>query len=377
MIDVTPGQERVKGLFERALREGTLSHAYLLAGPEGLGKTAFARELGVALVTACEGCGACADCERARRGAHPDLHVLEREGELIRIEQIEPVIADLSLKPFAAARRVWVIPEAEALNAPAASKLLKSIEEPPSYVFFLLVTDRPERVMPTIVSRCQVVEFRPLGDEQVARHVREAHALDEGAAAALARLAQGAVERADRLAEDARGPGRRGEYLRHGAAAVGLARSSGEPDPVAAFVGVLERHQQHIRTGAKAALELTVAELEQQFQDRRDLDWHVERAEKRARREEGRARRVAALDAVDVLGSWLRDLWVVACGASEVLWNRDRSDEIAAAAVAAPEHYARLLAEVGRTRKDLYLNIDPKLALFAMFARFEEVAESA
>jgi DNA polymerase-3 subunit delta' len=244
-------------------------------------------------------------------------------------------------------------------------------------VFFLLVTDRSERVMPTIVSRCQVVEFRPLGDDRVAGHLREAFALDARTAEALARLAQGAVERAGRFAEDARGPGRRGEYLRHGAAVVGLARGAGDPDPAAAFVGVLERHHQHIRTDAKAGLDQRVAGLEQQFQDRRDLAWQVERAEKRSRREEDRARRVAALDAVDVLGSWLRDLWVVACGASDVLWNCDRGDEIAAAAVAAPEHYARLLAEVGRTRKDLYLNIDQKLALYAMFARFEEVAESA
>ena len=75
--------------------------------------------------------------------------------------------------------------------------------------------------------------------------------------------------------------------------------------------------------------------------------------------------------------AWLRDLWVVACGASDVLWNCDRADELAGAAVATPDYYVRLLAAVARTRKDLHLNIDQKLALQAMFARFEEVAESA
>ena len=111
-----PGQEQAKAFFEHVIRAGTLSHAYLLAGPEGLAKTEFARELGAALVAPCENCGACAECERARRGMHPDLHLLEREGDLIRVDQIEPVVADLSLKPFSAARRVWVIPEVEYLH---------------------------------------------------------------------------------------------------------------------------------------------------------------------------------------------------------------------------------------------------------------------
>ena len=80
---------------------------------------------------------------------------------------------------------------------------------------------------------------------------------------------------------------------------------------------------------------------------------------------------------MDLLGSWVRDLWVVSCGASDVLWNCDHADELAGAAVATPDYYARLLAVVARARQDLYLNIDQKLALQALFAGFEEVAESA
>ena len=371
------GQEKAREVFARALRERTLSHAYLLSGPEGLAKTAFARELGVALVCACGGCGACAECERAHRGVHPDLHVVAREGDLIRVAQVDPVIADLSLKPFAAGRRVWVIPEVEHLHPAAANKLLKSIEEPPAHVYFLLVTDRLERVLPTIVSRCQQVELRPLSDAQVAAYLRAKHGLGGAEAEALARLSGGAVERADRLAEDARGPGRRGEYLRHAARAAGLARGGAEGDPSAAFIGVLERHQKQITDDVKARLEVSVAELMRQFQDPRDQKWYVKKAEERAKREEARLRRIAAQDAVDLLGAWVRDLWVVACGASDVLWNSDRAGELAGAAVATPEYYARLMAVVARTRKDLFLNIEYKLALQALFARFEEVAESA
>ena len=374
MFDDVPGQEKVKEMFARALRERTLSHAYLLSGPEGLAKTAFARELAVALVSACGGCGACAECERARRGIHPDLHVVEREGDLIRFEQVGPVIADLGLKPFSGSRRVWIIPEVEYLHPAAANKLLKSVEEPPDYVYFLLVTDRLERVLPTIVSRCQLVEFRPLSDAVVAAYLRESHGLDGVAAEALARLSGGAVERAARLAGDA---DRRAEYLKQVALLLAGVRGDKAADAQRAFIGVLERHQKQIKDDAQEQLKVRVAELERQFQDKRDRDWYVKKAEERAKREEARLRRVAAQDAVDLLGAWVRDLWVVACGASDVLWNCDRADELAGAAVATPEYYARLMAVVARTRKDLYLNIDQKLALQALFARFEEVAESA
>lgn len=377
MFDDVPGQEKVKEMFARALRERTLSHAYLLSGPEGLAKTAFARELAVALVSACGGCGTCPECERARRGIHPDLHVVEREGDLIRFEQVGPVIADLSLKPFAAGRRVWVIPEVEYLHPAAANKLLKSIEEPPDYVYFLLVTDRLERVLPTIVSRCQQVEFRPLSDEQVATYLRERYGLGGAEAAALARLSGGAVERAQRLADDARGPGRRAKFLKQVALLLAGVRGDKAADAQRAFINVLEQQHLEIKGAIQTDLEKRLGGLEQQFQDDRDRKWYVKKAEERAKREEARLRRVAAQDAVDLLAAWVRDLWVVACGASDVLWNCDRADELAGAAVATPEYYAHLMAVVARTRKDLYLNIDQKLALQALFARFEEVAESA
>jgi DNA polymerase-3 subunit delta' len=370
-----PGQARPKAFFERALREGTLSHAYLFAGPEGLAKTEFARELGAALVSSC-GCGACPDCERARAGLHPDLHVLEREGDLIRVGQIEPLVADLSLKPFSAAHRVWIIPEVEYLHPAAANKLLKSIEEPPSFVVFILVADRPERVLPTIVSRCQLVEFRPLSDTEVAAYLTEHHEVDPAAAEALARLSLGSVERAARFARDAGGPRRREEYLRYAAAVAAGSRGGDGPDPAAAFLGVLERQQAEIAAQVEESLRSRVAELERQFQDKKDLKWYVDQAEARAKREVARRNRVAAQDALDLLVSWVRDLWVVASGAGDVLWNSDHRDALVGAVAATPDHYARLLGVAAKTRKDLYLNIDQKLALQAMFARFEEVSTS-
>jgi DNA polymerase III delta' subunit len=372
------GQERAKAQFARALAAGTLAHAYLLAGPEGLGKVDFAREVGVALVTSCRGCGECAECDRARRGAHPDLRVVEREGERIRIEQIAPLVAELALKPFAAERRVWIVPEVEQLTLEAANKLLKSVEEPPAHVHFLLVSDRAERVLPTIVSRCQIVEFRALADVEVEEYLRVAHGLDGEEGRALARLARGSVERAARAAADARGPRLREQYLAQVARLTGRPAALGErtQNPVSTFLSVLDRRLEAIAGDTQEGLARRLDEIEAQVADEKDRGWYRKRAEASAKREKDRRGRQAAVDSLELVAAWVRDLWVVACGAGGAVLNCDRAAELADDAVARPELYARLLAATATARKDLYLNVDQKLALQAMFARFEEVARS-
>jgi DNA polymerase-3 subunit delta' len=379
VFETVPGQAPAKALFARALAGDALNHAYLLTGPEGLGKVEFAREVGIALVTPCGGCGACEACDRARRGAHPDLRVIEREGERIRLEQVEPLVAELALKPFAAERRVWVLPEVEHLMPEAANKLLKSIEEPPAHVHFILVTDRLARVLPTIVSRCQVVEFRPLSDLEVEEYLRDAHGVGGEEGRALARLARGSVERAARLASDARGARLRQEYLAHVARLAGRPTEEGatRSSPAAMFLAVLDRRLEAIGDETEEALASRVAEIEALFADEKDRAWQRKRAEAFAKRERDRRAREAATDALELVVAWLRDLWVVACGAEGAVLNSDHATELAADAVARPEFYARLLGAAAATRKDLYLNVDQKLALQAMFARFEEVARSA
>jgi hypothetical protein len=139
-----------------------------------------------------------------------------------------------------------------------------------------------------------------------------------------------------------------------------------------------------VATDEKAAVDAVAGglaarkdELERTVADPQERAWHVKRAEERAKRDKARLTRLAALDAVDHLVSWLRDLLVLGAGGEGAVWNRDRLDELERGRVAAPEVYARMLEIVGATRKDLLLNVDRKLALQAMFARFEEVWESA
>ena len=386
MFEQIAGQEHAKIYFARALERG-LSHAYLLVGEPGLGKARFARDLGAAIVAGCDGYGDCescaqpcadesralvlADLDRARRGLHPDLSVIEREGELIRLDQVDRLVSELALKPFAAARRSWVILEADKLTGEAANKLLKSLEEPPAHVYFVLVSSAPQRVLPTIVSRCQVIEFAPLPDQQIELFVQQHFGLTGDQAAACARLARGSVERATRLCEDETGAqqARRSNYLR-------LAACIANADRAAewSFLEAVAADEQAVEAEVEALVAERLVELERSVADKKEFDRLAKRLRDEAkRRDQARAMRLVSLDAVDYLISWLRDLWVVACGVPQATWNLDRRAELNAGAAARPECYARLLELALAARKDLYLNVDRRLALQAMFSRFEEV----
>ena len=270
-------------------------------------------------------------------------------------------------------------PRSSTCNAAAANKLLKSIEEPPSYVVFLLVTDRLERVLPTIVSRCQVVEFRPVSDAEVERLPRgtatvSTPARRRGARAPLARLGRARRRASPRTRA---GPRRREQYLQLRGAVVAAARPSDGPSRRRVHRRARARSRRGSRRRSRTTSPGRRAELEQPVPGQarpRLVRWTRPRAARSAKR------RAAAGSPPRTRSTswsrWVRDLWVVASGASDVLWNSDHRDALVEAVVAHAGASTPVCSGVAaRTRKDLYLNIDQKLALQAMFARFEEVSD--
>lgn len=364
------GQEAVKARFGALLDawadgRGALHHAYLFVGQAGLGKRAFAEELAAWVVTR----GRRDDAfERARRGAHPDVSLIEREGEVIRYDQVSRLVAELSLKPFLAAERVWVIDEADKLNAAAGNKLLKSLEEPPSHVFFILVSSEAERLLPTIVSRCELVRFSPVPRHDLLAMLRRRDGLSAATAEAIANVAAGSPGVAADLADDALGDDRRG-------AVVGLTLRAVGGEPVAAEVATLiASFEKAVATQVEDLAATEAARVEASIQDERDRAWHLERVQEKARRDVARRTRRVGLWCADLVASVLRDVWVARIDPGGVLLNSDHLTAIRGAAVAGgPYGLSRALAQVGETRKDLLLNVDRELAMLALFARIEEV----
>ena len=162
------GQERAINRITAAIRNDRIPHAFLFAGPRGVGK----HTTGIALAMAlnCEtapglGCGQCSICERISGGIHPDVRTLERKGaaQIIPIETVrKEVVAAVGLPPHEAKARIFLIEEAADLQGPAANALLKTLEEPPRRTHFVLGTVAPDKLLPTIRSRCQKLTFAAL-----------------------------------------------------------------------------------------------------------------------------------------------------------------------------------------------------------------------
>ncbi len=191
------GHDRQKDILRRALGSGRLAHAYLFSGPDGVGK----RLMALALVRGvfCRegaGCGDCLACRKVDHGNHPDLHLLEAEGASIKIDQVRDLQRQMALRPLEAPRKVALVDGADRLSPSAANALLKTLEEPTGEALFILLTSRPEGVLPTIRSRCQRLPFGRLAPKLLRKTLIERLGLDEVQGHLLAALSEGSFRKA-------------------------------------------------------------------------------------------------------------------------------------------------------------------------------------
>jgi DNA polymerase-3 subunit delta' len=194
VLEQLVGHGWVLDLLARSLAAGSVPHAHLLVGPEHSGK--FATALAMAQLLLCEQgtrCGTCRHCGLAGRQAHPDLRVLEipSDRKNIPVAEVHEFLRGIALRPLEAARKVYLIRGAEDLAEEGANALLKTIEEPPPTVTIILTAPEPSAVLPTIVSRCQVVRLRPAAHEEIAAHLVERFGLEPERANAVARASKG------------------------------------------------------------------------------------------------------------------------------------------------------------------------------------------
>ncbi len=157
------GQEHAVGILKRSLEGNRVAHAYLFEGIEGCGKMLTARSLAEALFCgSTEPCGSCPACRKMATKQHPDLHLLEPEKGIIKIDRIREIQKELSLRPVEAPKKVCIVNQADRMNQAAANAFLKTLEEPPGNALLILLSDTPTALLSTILSRCQRLRFNPL-----------------------------------------------------------------------------------------------------------------------------------------------------------------------------------------------------------------------
>ena len=209
-FDSVVGQRHIVSTLEHAVAEGRLSHAYLFCGPRGTGKTTMARILAKALLCqqaegaraqGASGCmpdGTCPECEAIAAGTHPDVYELDAASRTGVDNVREEIINSVSFAPVRGAYKVYIIDEVHMLSPAAFNALLKTLEEPPAHVVFILCTTDPQKILETILSRCQRFDFHRISMEDIEGRLhyvceQEGFECDEEALQIVARHARGGM----------------------------------------------------------------------------------------------------------------------------------------------------------------------------------------
>ncbi len=316
--------------LRRSLINGRGAHAYLFAGPESIGKALLALRLAQALVCETGGpdpCQACRACRRTVKGNHPDVRGISLatqaasekadapKSKVLRIETIRDWQRDIDLRPFEAARRVFILDDAQALNEAASNAMLKTLEEPPSYAVLILIAQGAGDLLPTIVSRCRVLRLRPLAREAVAQALQERYHVAPTDAALVAAWSAGRIGWAFRAVEN--------------------------PD-------LLEQQQQRLDVLIQLG---TASRVER-------LRW----AEERAKEYRG-GEHTVAIEWLRLWQSWWRDVLLLCSGNPDAITHLDRQAELDAIAQRLSlAQVQQFLIQVDTVRQQLAENVNPQLA---------------
>lgn len=359
------GQPRVREFFRASIASGRVSHAYLFTGPAGSNKTAAAYAFAQALLCKNNGCRTCDDCKRIERRKHPDVHFYAPEGaQGYLIEQIREIISSVSLAPIRAQGKVYILDRVDLLGVKAANAFLKTLEEPVPGVTFILLGRTREGVLPTIVSRCQVVPFRHIPALEAAGILSQKTGVTPQQARIAIEACNGSITRAITFAKSAERSEFRARIMEV------LANL-----PLADARDVLEYAAELIER-AKAPLDNVRTLQSEELAESADFltKAALKQVELRHKRTLTMATKESLNQMTSIIRSWLRDVLMIASGTPELVINVDQRQalEIAAQKVT-PAGIMSALREAYKTDEALSYNVSPETCLDALLFSIREV----
>ena len=334
------GQPKVRDYLRTCIADDRVSQAYLFSGPAGSNKTQAAFAFAAALICGNGGCGQCDTCKRVLRRTHPDVRFYQPEGaNAYLIDQIREIVADEVKAPIQAKRKVYIIDRADLLSISAANAFLKTLEEPSGDTVFILLARTMESVLPTILSRCQVVAFRHIPPTEAAGIVGQ----NTGVSSEHARIAiescDGSITRAVEFALS-----NEQQELRRNVLAALASLEHADMWDILGF-------SRDLVVQAKAPLDAVRAQHEQDIEASRDFL----SATAKKRLEQRRDRRLSAktkellLQVTSVTRTWLRDALMYRAGTPQLAVNVDA--RASAQRCAAKADTASILAAIAATRE--------------------------
>ena len=205
--DIT-GHDQIKRSLRESIKNGMTSHAYIFCGNKGSGRkltaAAFSKALNCLYPKDGNACGKCTSCIQTESGNNPDIfYVKATKTKSISVDDIrEQIVEKVKIKPYSYDKKIFIVDLADTMTVQAQNALLKTLEEPPSYVTIILIAENMESFLPTILSRCVVMKFRPLSVEIVKKYLIDNIAVSEDDAKFFAEYSSGSIGEALRLSED-------------------------------------------------------------------------------------------------------------------------------------------------------------------------------
>lgn len=201
------GQEQIKEHLENAINRNKVSHAYIINGERNAGKEFIAKTFAMALQCedrqGYEPCQECRSCSQAKSGNHPDIIFITHEKPgTIGVDDIrEQINNDVIIKPYSGPKKIYIINEGEKMTVQAQNALLKTLEEPPEYAVILILTTNMETLLPTILSRCVVLNMKPVRNDQIKKFLMENMEIPDYKADICVAFARGNLGKARLLAK--------------------------------------------------------------------------------------------------------------------------------------------------------------------------------